>query len=162
VWDRGNGILDGDIENLGRKVICGHIATYRYGITAGGSLDFVHDSLRLLFVEATFVSTMYGGHQHHSFTCKNGWGGSGKASYSLTTTFAPSLAKRRAALLPIPYASEPGGRRFFLAIDGLLWNQMVSFHTCAAPEERRDEDIGWSVWHMHRMKEKRSAGEVYL
>jgi hypothetical protein len=69
--ERGNwqGIPDGGIENLGRKVICGHITTYRYGITAG-SLDFVHDSLRLLFVEATFVSTMYGGHQHHSFTCK--------------------------------------------------------------------------------------------
>lgn len=58
------------------------------------------------------MSTMYGGHQHHSFTCKDGCGGgvgeSGKASYSLTTTFAPSLAKRRAALLPIPYASETG------------------------------------------------------
>ena len=65
---RGNwrGILDSGIENLGRKVICGHIATYCYGITAG-SLDFVHDNLRLLFVEATFVSAMYGGHQHHSF-----------------------------------------------------------------------------------------------
>jgi hypothetical protein len=75
VTERGNwrGILDGCIENLGRKVICGHIATHRYGITAGG-LDFVHDSLRLLFVEATFVSTMYGGHQHHSFTCKTGQG----------------------------------------------------------------------------------------
>jgi hypothetical protein len=73
--ERGNwlGILDGGIENLGRKVICGHIATYRYGITAG-SLDFVHDSLRLLSVEATFVSTMYGGHQHHSFTCKTDGG----------------------------------------------------------------------------------------
>ena len=72
---RGNwrGILDGGIENLGRKVICGHIATYRYGITAG-SFDFVHDSLRLTFVEATFVSTMYGGHQHHSFTCKTDGG----------------------------------------------------------------------------------------
>jgi hypothetical protein len=69
---RGNwrGILDGGIENLGRKVICGHITTYRYGITSG-KLDFVHDSLRLLFVEATFVSTMFGGHQHHSFTCKS-------------------------------------------------------------------------------------------
>lgn len=66
--------LDGGIENLGRKVIGGHIATYRYGITAG-SLDFVHDSLRLLFVEATFVSAMYGGHQHHSFTCKGQMGG---------------------------------------------------------------------------------------
>jgi hypothetical protein len=74
--ERGNwrGILDGGIENLGRKVICGHIATYRYGITADG-LDFVHDSLRLLFVEAAFVSAMYGGHQHHSFTCKTDGGG---------------------------------------------------------------------------------------
>jgi len=53
--ERGNwrGILDRGVENLGRKVICGHIATYRYGITAG-RLDFVHDSLRLLFVEAAF------------------------------------------------------------------------------------------------------------
>jgi len=51
------------------KVICSHIATYRYGITAG-SLDFVHNKLRLLFVETGFVSTMQGGHQHHSFTCK--------------------------------------------------------------------------------------------
>ena len=66
--ERGNwrSILDSSIENLGRKVICGDIATYRYGITAG-SLDFVHNSLRLLFVEATFVSTMHGTHQHHSF-----------------------------------------------------------------------------------------------
>lgn len=72
MWSEGGNwcsILDGGLENLGGKVICGHIATYRYGITAG-SLDFVHDGLRLLFVEATFVSTMYGGHQHHSFTCK--------------------------------------------------------------------------------------------
>jgi hypothetical protein len=66
-------ILDGGIENLGREVICGYIATYSYGIAAG-SLDFVYDSLRLLFVEATFVSAMHGGHQHHSFTCKR-WGG---------------------------------------------------------------------------------------
>jgi hypothetical protein len=102
-WGNWHGILDGGIENLGRKVICGHITTYGYGVTAG-SLDFVHDSLRLLFVEATFVSTMYGGHQHHSFTCKTD--GEGQASYSLTTTFAPSLAKRRAALLPIPYGSD--------------------------------------------------------
>lgn len=75
MWSGGNwrSILDGGIENLGRKVICGHITTYRYGITAG-SLDFVHDNLRLLFVEAAFVSTMYGEHQHHSFTCKDRWG----------------------------------------------------------------------------------------
>lgn len=66
-------ILDGGIENLGGEVICGHIATYRYGIAAG-SLDLVHDSLRLLFVEAGFVSTMYGRHQHHSFTCKKEMG----------------------------------------------------------------------------------------
>lgn len=62
-------ILDGGIENFGGEVICGYIATYCNGITAG-SLDFVHDGLRLLFVEATFVSTMHGAHQHHSFTCK--------------------------------------------------------------------------------------------
>jgi hypothetical protein len=93
-------ILDGGIENLGREVICGYITTYRYGIAAG-SLDFIYDSLRLLFVEARFVSTMDGRHQHHSFTCKRDG-----AVYSLTTTFAPSLAKRRAAHLPIPYASE--------------------------------------------------------
>lgn len=66
-------ILDGSIENLGREVVCGYITTYRYGIAAG-SLDFVHDRLGLLFVEARFVSTMYGRHQHHSFTCKSGGG----------------------------------------------------------------------------------------
>ena len=109
VWSEGGNwlcILDSGLENLGRKVICGHIATYRYGITAG-SLDFVNDGLRLLFVEATFESTMYGGHQHHSFTCKTD--GQGPLTYSLTTTFAPSLAKRRAALLPIPYAKTGWG-----------------------------------------------------
>jgi hypothetical protein len=93
-------ILDGGIENFGGEVICGYIATNCNGITAG-SLDFIDDGLRLLFVEATFVSTMYGAHQHHSFTCKGM-----EASYSHTTTFAPSLAKRRAALRPIPYASK--------------------------------------------------------
>jgi len=92
-------ILDGGIENFGGKVICGYIATNCNGITAS-SLDFVYDGLSLLFVEATFVSTMHGTHQHHSFTCK-GWD-----PYSHTTTFAPSLAKRRAALRPIPYASK--------------------------------------------------------
>ena len=66
-------ILDGGIENLGREVICGYITTYRYGIAAG-SLDFIYDSLRLLFVEARFVSTMDGRHQHHSFTCKRDGG----------------------------------------------------------------------------------------
>ena len=46
-------ILDGGIENFGGKVICGYIATNCNGITAS-SADFVHDGLRLLFVEATF------------------------------------------------------------------------------------------------------------
>jgi len=62
-------ILDGGIEKFGGEVICGHIATNCNGIAAS-SLDFVYDGLRLLFVEATFVSTMHGTHQHHSFTCK--------------------------------------------------------------------------------------------
>ena len=108
--ERGNwqGILDGGIENLGRKVICGYIATYCYGITAG-SLDFVRDSLRLLFVEATFVSTMYGGHQHHSFTCKTDGGVTGLLlanddlcaflSKEEGRTFTDSLCERRPAFL---------------------------------------------------------------
>jgi hypothetical protein len=66
-------ILDCSIEKFGGEVICGYIATYRNGITAG-SLDFVDYGLCLLCIEATFVSTMYGAHQHHSFTCKRGTG----------------------------------------------------------------------------------------
>ena len=45
-------ILDGSIENFGGEVICCYIATNCNGITAG-SRDFIHDGLRLLFVEAT-------------------------------------------------------------------------------------------------------------
>ena len=59
-------LLDGGIENFGGEVICSHITTNCNGITAS-SLDFVCDGLGLLFVEATFVSTMHGTHQHHSF-----------------------------------------------------------------------------------------------
>ena len=59
-------LLDGGIENFGGEVICSYITTNCNGITAS-SLDFVCDGLGLLFVEATFVSTMHGTHQHHSF-----------------------------------------------------------------------------------------------
>ena len=49
-------------------------------------------------------------------------------SYSLTTTLAPSLAKRRAALLPIPYGSEQPAQ------DEVIVKPNGPFHTCAAPE----------------------------
>lgn len=116
-------ILDGGIENLGREVICGYITTYRYGIAAG-SLDFIYDSLRLLFVEARFVSTMDGRHQHHSFTCKRD-GGRLLANDDLCAflgkeegrTFTDSLCERE-------HVSD--GR----------WDGQMAFHTCAAPDER--------------------------
>jgi len=60
--------LDGSIENFGGEVIRSYITTNCNGI-ATRSLDLVGDGLRLLFVEATIVSTMYGAHQHHKFTC---------------------------------------------------------------------------------------------
>jgi len=50
-------ILDGSIENLGGEVIRSYITTNCNGIAAS-SLDLVRDCQRLLFVEATIVSTM--------------------------------------------------------------------------------------------------------
>jgi hypothetical protein len=87
--------LDGSIENLGRGVLCAYITTYCNGVTTN-SLYLVDNRLGLLLVETRFVKHVAPEHAIRNFTC----------TYSLTTTFAPSLAKRMAALRPIPYESR--------------------------------------------------------
>ena len=87
--------LDGSIDNFGREVVCAYIPTHCDGITTG-CLYLVDNRLGLLLVETRFVKHVAPEQAIGNFTC----------TYSLTTTFAPSLAKRMAALRPIPYESR--------------------------------------------------------
>ena len=85
-------ILDCHVQDLLREIISSDIPSDSDSVSSS-KLDFVNDELRLLFVEAVKsrdpgVWSMQCMKLHHT--------------YSVTTTFAPSLAKRRAQLRPMP------------------------------------------------------------
>lgn len=81
--------VDGGADDLLRKVIGPNVATHGNGITAS-LFDLVDDHVGLCLVKTgLYVSVVTAGYA---------W----KNAYSQTTTLAPSLAKRIAALRPMP------------------------------------------------------------
>lgn len=117
-------ILDGGIEKFGGEVIRGHIATNCNGIAAS-SFDFVYDGLRLLFVEATFVSRCTG---RISTTVLRVRGWEPLLAHDDICTFLGKEESRTST----DSLCEQNTLRYVIVNDGVA---KCPFITCAAPEE---------------------------
>ena len=97
-------VLDGCIQYFLREVVCADITADCKCITAS-SLNFVNNNLCLLLVQTIRMESRDRTHAHGRQPLgENKARFSGEQrTHSVTMTFAPSFANKRAALRPIPY-----------------------------------------------------------